>query len=106
MVASSSPPLTKLADVEQAAETISLLRWTGQPPDLLGRLAGSPLPKLLARAGVSVVLDELAQHHLQVPTTEDRQVVEHLAPTGADEAFRDSVRDWPPVRQATFTPCD
>ena len=52
-------------DVEQATETIPSLHWTGQHPDLLGRLAGSPLPKPLVRAGVVVVLDELAQHPLQ-----------------------------------------
>ena len=59
--------------VEHAAETISSRHWTGRHPNLLGRLAGSPLPKPLVRAGIVVVHDELAQHPLQVPTTEDQQ---------------------------------
>ena len=52
--------------MEQASETVTALHRTDRYQQRVGGLAGSPLSKPLMWPGVVVVLDELAQHTLQV----------------------------------------
>jgi len=75
--------------VEHASKAVAALHPPGPERDHLGRLVGSALLQPLVRPGVVVVLDELAQHHLQVPSPEDEQVVEHLPPARTDEPLSD-----------------
>ena len=74
--------------MEQASEPVAPLQPPGRERHHVGRLAGSALIQPLVRPGVVVVLDELAQHPLQVPSPEDEQVVEHLPPARADKTSR------------------
>jgi hypothetical protein len=75
--------------VEHSAKPVAALHAPGRERDHFGRLAGSALLQPLMRSGVVVVLDELAQHPLQMASPEDEKVVEHLAPARADEPLRD-----------------
>jgi hypothetical protein len=75
--------------VEQATKAVTALHRTGPHPDLVGRLGGPPLPEPLVRPGLVVVLDALDQHPLQLPPTEDQQVVEDLAPGCPHPALRE-----------------
>src|SRR5262245_44192740 len=75
--------------VEHASKAVAALHPPGRERDHVGRLAGSALLQPLVRPGVVVVLDELAQHPLQVTSSEDEQVVEPLPPTRADKPLSD-----------------
>ena len=75
--------------MEHASKTVAALHPPGRERDHVGWLAGSALLQPLVRPGVVVVLDELAQHPLQVPSPEDEQVVEHLPRARTDEPLSD-----------------
>ena len=75
--------------MEHASKAVAALHPPGRERDHVGRLAGSALLQHLVRPGVVVVLDELAQHPLQVASPEDEKVVEHLPAAGADEPLGD-----------------
>ena len=75
--------------MEQASNAVGALHLAGRERDHFGRLAGSPLPQPLVRPAVVVVLEELAQHPLQVPSPEDEKVVERLPPARADKPLSD-----------------
>ena len=85
--------------MEQVSETITALHRTGRHPGLVGRPAVPPLPEPLVGPGLVAVLEELAQHLLQVLTTEDQQAVEDLAP-GWCGRCKDSFRGFGQVEGA------
>ena len=59
--------------MEHSAKPVATLHAPGRERDHFGRLAGSALPQPLVRAGVVVVVDELTQHPLQVPSPKMRR---------------------------------
>jgi hypothetical protein len=73
--------------VDQAAKPISALDPAGRHGDHVHRLVGPALREALVRPSPVIVLDELGQHRLQVPPTEDQQVVECLAPCCPHPSF-------------------
>ena len=69
--------------MEEPAEAITALHRAGGERDRVGRWPGKALVEPLMGAGLVVVVDELCQHALQVPATEDQEVVEALSPSCA-----------------------
>jgi hypothetical protein len=82
--------------VDQSAEPISTLdmAWSRRPDRSksgLLRIGRSEVERAVRPVAV-VVLDEDAQHVLEVPPVDDEEPVETLGPDGADEALGDRIR--------------
>ena len=73
--------------VDQAAKPIPALDPASRNGDHVRRLVGPVLREALVRPIPVIVLDEFRQHRLQVPPTEDQQVVECLAPCCPHPSF-------------------
>jgi hypothetical protein len=70
--------------MDEATEPIPALHPAVRHDDPIDGHAGPTLSESLVRPSVVIVLDELLQHSLQVPSTEDQQLVQALAPSGSD----------------------
>jgi hypothetical protein len=78
--------------VDQAAQTVSALHVPGPDGRSVYRFAWAPLLQPLVRSRLAVVLDEFLEHAIQMPPTEDQQVIQALSPRRPHPALGERVR--------------